>query len=91
MIRDSTGTLTRLSVIDQGIEHDLPLSAGTGTAAAAFILLAAAARAGIVASGLAHGGFCIGRAHDLHQLLDRFAGFDDLGKLLKVGLAVAEE
>src|SRR5688500_3826056 len=65
--------------------------AGPGATAAAFILLAAAAGAGIVSSGLARGGFCVGRAHNPHQLLDRFARFDQLGEFLEIRLAVAEE
>src|SRR5688500_10991927 len=81
----------RLSATKHMSLFQQPSGAGPGATAAAFILLAAAAGAGIVSSGLARGGFCVGRAHNPHQLLDRFARFDQLGEFLEIRLAVAEE
>jgi hypothetical protein len=59
--------------------------------AAPFVLLAAAARAGIVATGLTDGRFSVCRAHDLHEFFRRLAGVRQLGELSEIGFAMHEE
>src|SRR5258705_2451755 len=75
----------------RGTQTRWALWSGAGTAAAAFIFFAAAARARIVAAGLTRRRFRVGGADDLHQLLARLAGFHQLGEFLEIGFAVGEK
>ncbi len=59
--------------------------------AASLVFLPAAARAGIVATGLMHGDFGVGCAHDFHEFLRRLPGIRQLGKLSKIRFAMDEK